>query len=265
MIVYMDRRQTVMSTNLYREFYKFSHKKATWFAPLIVLFLMVAFGLATGKDQPQLLAMTCYGSSEGILLTLIIVISSIFSMEFQNHAILTVLYKSPSKRYVYLAKLIVASGYNLILHLSAILLTFALTLTGIAKPISWLSVYQYHQPLIINMLATSSIDFVTATLLISIIFLTSCLINSNAVVVTLNIVIIFVGNDISYNFLLQNAHLVDLARWNPFNMLDLTKQYYNHAMIQATNLTISQLIIGTSAYVMVFLMAGYLVFRKKRF
>ena len=95
-----------MYRSIYREAYKLSHKKVTWFSPLLVLILMLALGFSEGKVQPKLLVMTCFGASEGILLVLVIVASSIFSMEFQNQAILTVMYKAPSKLYVYFSKLL---------------------------------------------------------------------------------------------------------------------------------------------------------------
>lgn len=254
-----------MTVSLYREFYKFCHKKVTWIAPSIVVVLMVLMGLSAGQSQPRLMVMTGFGSSEGILLTLIIVASSIFSMEFQNHAILTILYKAPGKWHVYLAKLIVTFGYNVALHLLALLVTFGLSWTPIIKPVDWSAVYQHGQPLIINLIATTGVDVLTSSLIIGFIFLTSCLINSNAVVVTLNIAVVFMGAFISYNFLLQNQRLASVFRWNPFNMVNLTKQYYNASMVQSTYLNNVQLILGTIAYSFVLLIVGYLIFRKKRF
>lgn len=254
-----------MNACLYRESYKLSHRKVAWFAPILVLFVMVAMGFSVGKVQARLLAMTCFASSEVILLALVIVASSIFSMEFQNQAILTVMYKAPNKLYVYFAKLVTIFIYNLILHLIAMLFTFILTLTPIVSSFSWLAVYQHHQPLIVNMLATTGLDLVTSTFIISMIFLTSCIINSNAVVVTFNIVVIYMGAYVSYHFLLDNAKLAYLLKWNPFNMTNLTQQYYNSAMVQATSLSVFQLTIGTLAYSLLFFALGYLVFRKKRF
>ncbi|GLB47334.1 ABC transporter permease [Philodulcilactobacillus myokoensis] len=255
-----------MSSDLYREFFKLLHRKVSWFAPLLVLFMMLAMGLSEGKSQPQLLIMTNFASSQVILLALVIVASSIFSMEFQNKAILNVLYRSPNKFQVFFSKLIVIFIYNVALHLITILVTVILSLTPLIDKVSWTSVYQHHQSLLLNMFATVGIDLITSTFIISIIFMISCMINSNAVVVTVNMIIIFMGAYVSYNFLLQNNHnLSGILKWNPFNMVNLTQQYYNNAMASDTKLSIEQLIIATFLYTILFLFAGYAIFRKKRF
>lgn len=254
-----------MSASLYNEFYKLIHKKITWFAPILILVSMIAMGLATGQTQPRLLVMTCFASSEVILLTLVIVASSIFYMEFQNKAILTLMYKAPNKLYVYLAKLLVILSYNLVLHLFALIITFILTVSPVINPVVWSVVYQHQQSLLVNMLATSGIDLITSTLTISLIFLASCLINSNALVVTLNILIIFMGSYASASLLLINSKLSGLLKWNPLNMINLTQQYYNSDMVQVTKLSIPQLSLATLAYTLVFFTLGYLIFSRKRF
>lgn len=254
-----------MKSTLYGEFYKLVHKKITCFAPFLILISMIAMGLATGKTQPKLLVMTCFASSEPILLTLVIVASSTFSMEFQNNAILTLQYKSPSKLAIYLSKLLVITIYNLILHCLTMIITGILAVSPIIKPISWTAIYQHQQSLIVNMLSTTGIDLITSTFIISLIFLTSILVNSNALVVTLNIIIIFIGTYASSSLLLIGYRLSRVLRWNPLNMINLTQQYYNAAMIQVTKLSISQLSLATILYFLLFFIIGYLIFRKKRF
>lgn len=255
-----------MWTSLYQEFYKMNHKKVTWFAPIIMFFLMIFLGVAMGHSEERLLVMTCYGSSEWILLVLVIVGSTLFSMEFQNNAILTLLYKTPSKINVYFSKLTVLFTYNVLLHVLAMVFTVILQLTSLNDHVSWLAIYQYKQPLIVNMFATTGIDLLTSILIISLIFLTSCLINVNSVVITLNIAIVFMGQNMSADLLNANSKLAPLVKWNPLNMCNLTTQYYNypvyHDLSMLSNL---QLIMGTLTYTVLFFLLGYLVFRKKRF
>ncbi|WP_156319471.1 ABC transporter permease, partial [Lentilactobacillus parafarraginis] len=155
-----------MVKSLYREFYKFSHRKLTWLAPLIMLAFMF---LMAGYPSARLLAMLTYDSSDAIMLVLVIVGSTMFSMEFQNNAILTLLYKSAKKIDVYFAKLVTILIYDLMLHVLAILVTILLTAT--IKPVSWMAVYQYGQPLLMNMVAATCIDIVSSMLIISLIFL----------------------------------------------------------------------------------------------
>ncbi|NVY96463.1 hypothetical protein HU830_04670 [Lactobacillus sp. DCY120] len=53
---------------------------------------------------------------------------------------------------------------------------------------------------------------------------------------------------------------------NPLNMTNLTRQYYNYLTYYETSrLSINQLLLGTTVYLLLFFILGYLVFRKKRF
>ncbi|KRL66550.1 ABC transporter permease [Lentilactobacillus diolivorans] len=255
-----------MSFSLYQEFYKLSHKKIPWIMPLLLLVLMVFMGLVYPSQYGNLMVMTSYNTSDWILIILVITSSTLFSMEFQNNTILTLVYKAPNKLYVYLSKLIVMFAYNVILHVLSMIFTALLILTPINKPVSWMATYQYHQPLVVNMFATTGVDLITSLLIISLIFFMSCLINSNSLVITLNIAIIFMGSYASSDLLNNSSKLASLVKWNPLNMINLTTQYYSYAVTRGfTMLSNLQLLIGAAGYSLFFLVVGYLIFRKKRF
>lgn len=255
-----------MRYSLYQEYYKFIHKRITWISPLIIFILMVCLGATFGNKGGRWLIMSSYGACQWIALLLVIVGSTIFSMEFQNNAILTLLYKTPSKLYVYLSKLIVIYVYNIILHILAMIFTTILKMTALNGSFSWFSIYQYKQNLLINMFATTGVDLFTSLLIIGVIFLTSCLINNNAVVVTVNIVIIFMGTNFSNSLLNTYNKYSSIIKWNPLNMSNLTLQYANYPVYRKlTMLTNLQITIGTLVYSIILFYIGYLVFRKKRF
>jgi len=254
-----------MYYNFYRETFKLSHRKATWLAPLLILFMMIAIGFAEGHTQSRLLMMTSFASSQVIQLVLVIVASSMFSMEFQNKAILTTMYKSPNKFQVFFSKVTIVFIYNIIIHLLTMLFSIVLTFTPIIRSISWLAKYQYNQTLYLNMINTNVIDLITSTFIISIIILISCMINSNAVATTANIMIIFMGSYVSYNLLLKNNSLGNVFKWNPLNMINLTQQYYNSTLATDTKLSLLQLIIASLLYTLLFFSLGYLIFKKKKF
>ncbi len=76
---------------------------------------------------------------------------------------------------------------------------------------------------------------------------------------------VYTGQFVSAN-LLNAEKWVQLLRWNPFNMTSLTRQYYNYIMYHATShLSNGQLLLGTLSYTLIFIVTGYLIFRKKRF
>lgn len=256
----------MMLQSLQTEFFKIKHQKITWIAPLIVLILMVITGVLMGHSEDRLLIMASYNASEWILLALILVGSTIFSMEFQNNTILTTLYKAPSRIQVYLSKLIVILIYNLLLHGLSLIFTVILQVTPVSAHISWLIINQYQQSLVVNMFSTTAISFVSSSLIISLIFLTSCLVNNNSVVITLNLAIVFLGQGISARLLDSNLKFLNVFKWNPLNMYNLTTQYYNYPVYHdISRLTNQELLMGTLIYTIVFISLGYLVFRKKHF
>lgn len=254
-----------MAFSLYQEFYKLSHRRLTWFAPLVLFVLMILTGLSIGYNNSKLLMATCYNAPDWIMLILVVVGATTFSMEFQNNSILTLLYKSPNKVFVYLAKYVVILCYNVWLHIIAILFTVGLHALPMNRPLAWSALYRYQQPLWENMLKTAAVDILTTTLIISLIFLLSCLINNNAIVISINLLMVFLGQFISSN-LLNSEKFTQVLRWNPFNMTNLTRQYYNHATyFDTSHLLNQQLMLGTLGYTLLFIIAGYFIFRKKRF
>lgn len=228
---------------------------------------MVIIGLAMGRSYSNLLVMTCYDSSTIIMLLLVIVGSTIFSMEFQNHTIILLMYHARSRSAVFMAKLAALLMYNVLLHLIAMLITVLLNIVPIINnPVSWTAIYKYQRPLVVNMLTTSGIDLVTSSMIISLICLTSCLINSNTLVIAINSLIIFMGSGLSSNLLLANVGPSKVIRWNPFNMLNLTNQYYNYATYHATSLLSNeQLLLGTLCYTLLFSGIAYWLFQRKHF
>lgn len=82
---------------------------------------------------------------------------------------------------------------------------------------------------------------------------------------TISLLVIFIGQFISSN-LLNNEKLTYLLRWNPFNMTNLTRQYYNYTTYSETSHLLNfQLLLGTITYTLLFTIIGYLIFRKNIF
>ncbi|MCO6533702.1 ABC transporter permease [Lactobacillus sp.] len=254
-----------MLYSLKQEIYKLKHKKISWIATLILLLLMVITGYSIGYEEAKVCLMTCYNASYWITFILIIVGATTFSMEFQNNTILTLLYKSSNKLKVYIAKFIVLSLYNIYLHAMAIIFTFILSMSIFKSNITWITVYQYGQPIWQNMLNTMIVDLLTTTLVLSIVFMLSCMVNNNAIVITASVLVFFIGGNVSTD-LLRIHKFIGVMKWNPFSMLNLTDQYYNYAgYISITHLTNLEMMLGTACYIALFLTISYLIFRKKSF
>lgn len=256
-----------MYAELKKELYKLGHRKLPWWIISLMILFMVFMGLAMGKDYGKLLVMTCYDSSQIIMLILVVVGSTIFSMEFQYKTILPLMYHASNRRTVYWAKFITIFIYDIFLHIVAMIVTiFFNTVPVLVKLVPWTTIYKYHQSLFINMLATTGVDIIASTLIVSLVCLTSCMINSNMIVIVINAIIVFMGSSMSADLLNYNIGPVKIIRWNPFNMLNLTTQYYNYGTYHLTSkLSNPQLLIGTLCYIIIFTTLGYLIFRKKKF
>ncbi|WEV38931.1 ABC transporter permease subunit [Lactobacillus sp. ESL0680] len=254
-----------MIHSIKQEFYKQEHKKITWFVPVILLVLMIMAAYTLGYGESKRLLMTCYDAPDWIMFILVISGATMFSMEFQNNAILTILYKASKKWDIYLAKYIVVIIDDCFLHVLAIIFTIFLKTVTFGATISWTAVYEYQQPIWLNMINTMLIDLLTTMLIISLVFLLSCLIANNAVVITVSFLVVFLGQVVSDN-LLNLGKFVSVLKWNPLNMVSLTRQYYNFAMYYSTtHLANIQLMLGTLIYSLIFFILGYLIFRKRKF
>ena len=256
-----------MGSELTRELFKLRYRKLPWLLPIGMIIWMVIMAFAMGRSYQKLLIMTCYNASQIIMLLLVIVGSTIFSMEFQNHTIWQAMYHSANRRRIFTAKLLTLTFYNLVLHLLAIGVTLFFNLLPLFFPPQSLSaIYQYHQPLWLNMLTTTGIDLVASTMIVSLLCLTSTMINSNSVVTILNAAVIFMGSGFSANLLNANVRLVNWVRWNPLNMTNLTTQYFNYETYHLTShLSNAQLLMGTCLYTIVFTFLGYVIFDRKKF
>ncbi|MBA1392992.1 ABC transporter permease, partial [Lactobacillus sp. XV13L] len=96
-----------MLYSIKQEFYKLNHKKIAWIAPIILLALMILAGYSLSAEENKLLLALCFDAPDWIMFILVVVGATTFSMEFQNNAILTLLYKAANKVNVYLSKYIV--------------------------------------------------------------------------------------------------------------------------------------------------------------
>lgn len=254
-----------MKYTTHQEFYKLVHRKITWIMPIFLLIIMIIASATFGSDGKFLFVST-YASGQFIPLVLVMVGSTFFSMEFQNNTILTLIYKSSNKIHVYLSKLLVLFTYNIAIHLFAVFISMIFGLSSLNGHIHLMAIYMYHQNLLVNMAIATLLDIFMSTLVISFVFLISCIINSNSIVTLLGISLVIFGSLFSNMLLNKNINITKFIKWNPFNTLNLTPQYYNYTIYHdISHLSNFQITISTLLYTFIFIIIGYLIFRKKRF
>jgi ABC-2 type transport system permease protein len=248
-----------MLFSIHQEFYKLIHRKITWITPLIMLLAMVAVDSGFGPEDYQMLAMNASDTPDLVMIFLAVVGASMFSMEYQDNAILTLLYKASNKVYIYFSKFLVIFMYDIFLHVLAIFFT----ILRLGNGVNWSNIYEYHQPLWENTLKTNALNIFVTMLLIGVLFLLSSLINNNALVICMCVGLVFMGSYLSFELI--NVY-PEIFKWNPLNMLSLPAQYYNYESYHpSTLLTNGQLLTGTILYTAIFFGLGYWVFSKKRF
>lgn len=257
-----------MFISMARELQKLSKRKISWISLILTFIFMLILGLSLRSEYNKLLIMGAFGLDTISPFVLILVGSTIFSMEFKNNTIWLLLYKSKNKNVAFFAKVITLFSYDILLHLVAIIYTIILSITILNRSISsWLNIYQYNEPLIINLLKTSFLDIIANTIVISFVFLLSVLIKSSEVVTTVSILTVFMGGGISNSIIYSYKPLMHITRWNPWNIsTHLTTQYYNYnSYHDITRLSNVQMMYGGIGYIILFLFIGFIIFKRKRF
>lgn len=255
-----------MKKAIWREIYKLNHRKSTWWSIAVMAVFMIVIGMMMGRSYGRLLVMSTFDAGQIIMLILVVIGSIMFTDEFQNNTILPLIYRAPSKTVVFFAKYLTLLIYNVFLHLIAIGLTMLFNISSlICNPVSLTKVYQYHQPLVVNMLLTALIDIILTAMMIGVICTIACLFKSSLVSIATNAIIVLVGGGFSANFMEVGGGFAKIMRWNPLNMTYLTPQYYNYASYHGVSmLSTNQLMMGTIVYMIIFAWLGWLTFSKKR-
>ncbi|MCP8856944.1 ABC transporter permease [Latilactobacillus fuchuensis] len=255
-----------MADSLYQEYYKFFHKKMVWYAPILLVPLMLLAWLLFKFEFSRYLVISSFLAGPWIEMLLVVIGAGIFSMEFQEGTILTLLYKASNKRDIYFSKFLVIFCYDVILHVIAFGLTIGLSLIIFPGQVDWFTVYQYQQPLIVNLILTLLVGLVASLLTIALLFFFSSLSKNNSLAVVISFVLIFMGQGLSDNLLNKYETFDFIIKWNPLNMLNLQNQYTTYVVYhELTQLSNLQIIGGALCYTLVFLEFGYLIFSHRKF
>lgn len=250
-----------------QEAYKLLHKKMTWLAPFLIVLLMVPFIMSF--DDPisaPWLVMSSFGIDEIAPLIMILIAATFFSSEFKQRTILTMLAKTPSRKDVYLAKLIVVGLCDVAMHAFALIMTIILNMALPKFRIDLFKPYLYHQSLLTNILSMTLVDILVTMFLVSILFLISCSVTENAVVLAISLGVYFIGQIIPPGIRLLPEQYFNWLRWNPLDMMLLPLQYANYPVYHdMSHLSTLQLGLATTSYALFFAVLEYQVFRRRHY
>lgn len=250
-----------MKIDLSHEFYKFAHRKIPLYGILILLGLMLYTVGTSYKISTNLLAQG-FGAGQWAIIIIIAIASDMISVEYRDHTIATLMYKTSNKASIYTAKFIVLVVYSVVLLASGIIFSFIIKILIVRSELSWQDIYHGHSlisALFINMIGT----MIYLLFVITLSFMLILLIKNNATVIVIGLAIGFLGSDLSSLSMAAFSKIKNVLAWNPLNMINIITQLSNSEMSNVTHLMNSELIIGNLIYTILFFIVGLLIFKKQ--
>lgn len=250
-----------MRTNLSHEAYKMVHQRSSWLA-LVVLFGLMIYSSTPAAYITRNLMSQGFGAGQWVIIITIALSANFIAMEFRNNTMTTLLYKSPNRLVVFLAKLFVLIIYSSVLLLASFIFSLIIKQLFIGARLSWQEVYHGHtliNDLVINLLGVGIYLLFTITLSLLLI----SLFKSSAIVIVIGLFIGFLGANISEVIMQVFPNIKGIIAWNPLNMINII-QLSNSSMLKMTGLSSSELIIGNLLYILLFLFVGIWAFKKCR-
>ncbi|HJA47248.1 MAG TPA: ABC transporter permease [Candidatus Limosilactobacillus excrementigallinarum] len=249
-----------MKMTFSHELYKMVHQRSSWVAMVALCCLMAYSATPTAYITKNLVAQG-FGVGQWSIIIMIALTANFFTMELRNNTMTTLLYKSPSRSTVFLAKFFVLIIYGFWLVLIGFLFALIIKIGLVGNQFSWQIVYHQHpliNDLLLNLLGVAVyLIFTTALTLLLI-----ALFKSSAVVIVIGLFIGFLGANFSGIAMQAFLHFQKIITWNPLNMINVINQLSDAGMNKITALTDAELVIGNLVYAAIFLFIGLIVFRK---
>ncbi|HJF53954.1 MAG TPA: ABC transporter permease [Limosilactobacillus coleohominis] len=249
-----------MKMTFSHELYKMVHQRSSWVAIIALCCLMAYSATPTAYITKNLVAQG-FGVGQWSIIIMIALTANFFTMELRNNTMTTLLYKSPSRSTVFLAKFFVLVIYGLLLILIGFLFALLIKIGFVGNRFAWQMMYHQH-PLINDLLFNLLGVAVYLTFTIALTLLLIALFKSSAVVIVIGLLIGFLGANFSGIALQAFPHFRRVIAWNPLNMINVINQLSDAGMNKITALTDTELVIGNLVYAAIFLFIGLIVFRK---
>lgn len=250
-----------MKHTLSHELYKMAHQRSSWLAFVILLGLMIYSATPVAYINKSLVSQG-FGAGQWVIIIMIALSANLVAMEFRNNTMTTLLYKSPNRSSVFLAKLMTLTLYSFLLLLASFVLAVILKLVLVNQKFSLVLTYHQHTliaDLLLNLVGVGLYLIFTITLSLLLI----SLIRSSAVVIVVGLFIGFLGSTSSAFIMQALPELKPVLAWNPLNMINIIVQLSNNGLRQTTALSNGQIITGTLLYAFLFLVLGLWSFNKR--
>lgn len=178
-----------MKNNLSHEFYKFAHRRIPLYGILILLVLMLYTIGTSYKISPSLISQG-FGAGQWATIIIIAISSDMIAMEWRDHTMATLLYKTSNRSFIYIAKFIVLVFYSFVLLILGIVFSLIFKTLIVRSKYSWQSNYYDHSligALSLNMIGT----MVYLVFVIALSLMLISIIKNNAMVIMIGLAIDF--------------------------------------------------------------------------
>lgn len=252
-----------MRRSLKQEFYKFRHQRTPLYGAVALLVLMLYSAISKSNVTKDIIAQS-FGSGQWITIIMITIASTFVAMEYQNNTIILLFYKSSHKLELYVSKLLVILTYGVELLIMSVIITFTLKFLLVRNKYGWFQHYQ--QSTILNVFFLNLLGTVIyLSFVVTLAFLLISLFKNNAVVIGLGLATVFLGSTFSSLVMSTFTGLIPFMKWNPFNMIYIVNQLADSKeFAKFSYLNNSQLVTANLVYIIMFIVVGYLLFRKRR-
>lgn len=130
----------MMKITFSHELYKMAHQRSSWLAFIILFGLMIYSAIPIAYINKNLISQG-FGSGQWVIIIMIALSANLVAIEFRNNTMATLLYKSPNRQSVFLAKLITLILYSLLLLLASFVFALIIKLIFVNGKFSWGLIY----------------------------------------------------------------------------------------------------------------------------
>lgn len=248
-----------MKVNLQHECYKLWRSRILLYG-FLALMIFMAYDVFPLKFVDKYDVAQGFGFGQWVIIIMIAISANFVTMEFRDNTMPTLLYKSSSKLFPYLAKFIALLGAALMMMVGGTI--FALVLYLCVAHRYPLTLIVDHHSLLANFGAEFAGTIIYLIFWISLALLLVLLFKSNATVIVIGLAVGFLGSPISEVLMKALPGLKASIAWNPLNMISIISPFANNASI--VYLTTGQLIVGNLIYSALFLLLGLWVMKRER-
>lgn len=250
-----------MQKNLYHELYKFNHRHISFYGILVMLGLMLYTAVPSSNITKNIIEQG-FGAGQWAILVMIVITVDMIAVEYRNNTMSTLMYKSISKVFLYLSKFVTLMLYGCFLVFTGGIATFIIKLITVHNKFDWNTIYHAHT-LLTDLLLNLSGALIYILFIVALALLLTSIVKSDAAVIIICLVIVFLGADISNIVMQAFPQLKSILAWNPFNMVNIITQLSNNNIGNITYLTNIQLVFANLVYSLLFLWMGCYFFKKR--